>query len=67
MISIKMKGFKLNSFILLLICLSQISTKLDKKRVVSAINCGGYTFTDSNGITYEKVRNQNKYRIIILI
>lgn len=42
-------------FIYLIFTLSLISAKLDRKRVVAAINCGGYTFTDSNGITYEKV------------
>jgi hypothetical protein len=42
-------------FFIFLIAVSLINAKLDRKRVVVAINCGGYTFTDSNGITYEKV------------
>jgi hypothetical protein len=34
---------------------NQIFCKLDKEKVVIAINCGGPDFTDSNGVDYIKV------------
>ena len=45
------------AFKLLLICLSLTMTfcKLDKEKVVIAINCGGAEFTDSDGVEYIKV------------
>lgn len=47
------------AFKLLLICLSVTMTfcKLDKEKVVIAINCGGPEFTDSDGVEYIKVIN----------
>lgn len=45
------------AFKFLLICLSVTMTfcKLDKEKVVIAINCGGPEFTDSDGVEYIKV------------
>ena len=36
------------------ILISQIACKIDKERVLLAINCGGPNFEDSNGVTYIK-------------
>jgi hypothetical protein len=46
------------AFKLLLICLyiSNTFCKLDKEKVVLAINCGGPEFTDSDGVEYIKVK-----------
>jgi hypothetical protein len=41
-----------SSFILLL---SALNCEMLSENVVLAINCGGDTFTDQRGITYEKV------------
>ena len=38
------------------ILINQIACKLDKERVLVAINCGGPHFTDSNGVDYIKVK-----------
>lgn len=47
------------AFKLLLIYLSVSMTfcKLDKEKVVIAINCGGPEFTDSDGVEYIKVNS----------
>jgi hypothetical protein len=41
-------------FIALLI-IGLVSAKLTKENVVIAINCGGNSYTDEEGIKYEKV------------
>lgn len=53
-----MVKIKLIFFLYLLstIFLNEIFCKLDKERVLIAINCGGPHFTDSNGIEYMKVK-----------
>ena len=43
-------------FLFSTILLNQIVCKLDKEKVVIAINCGGPDFTDSDGVEYIKVK-----------
>jgi hypothetical protein len=47
---------------LLIICLSlfslTIASNMNSDNVVVAINCGGEKFKDSDGIEYEKVKQQ---------
>jgi len=61
-----MERIKITLLILLFstILLNQIACKLDKEKVLIAINCGGPQFTDSNGVDYIKVnKNKNKNKI----
>ena len=50
--------FFLKSFLFILSA-NFIFSKLDKSKVLVAINCGGPEFTDSNGIVYVKVTIKN--------
>jgi hypothetical protein len=51
--------------IVLAILINCISTNVNPNNVVSAINCGGDEFRDSDGILYEKVNIKINSRIII--
>lgn len=55
-----LKGKIMIAFKLLLLCLSVSMTfsKLDKEKVVIAINCGGPEFTDNDGVEYIKVNSK---------
>lgn len=46
-------------FVLLisLVLLANISSKVDKDKVVFAVNCGGDEYIDKNGIVYQAVIN----------
>jgi hypothetical protein len=44
----------IQSLLIFSVYLSQISAKISKDRVIAAINCGGQSYVDENGITYEK-------------
>lgn len=53
-----MEKIKFQFLLILLssILLTQIYCKLEKEKVVIAINCGGPKHTDSDGIEYMKVK-----------
>jgi hypothetical protein len=45
-----------NKFILLITIITCVFAKLDKDKVVYAVNCGGDEYISEDGIKYEKVR-----------
>ena len=42
--------------LILLTLICAILSAIPKERVIAAINCGGPSYMDENGIVYEKVR-----------
>ena len=50
-----MSKFKF-SILLLFLVINNISSKLNKEKVVLAINCGGDEYTDEDEVVYQKVK-----------
>ena len=48
------------SLLLIISFIQNINSKIDPKKVVVAINCGGNDYTDTNGILYEEDKYFNK-------
>jgi hypothetical protein len=53
---LKKQSIILLKILLSFLIFSSVFSKLDKSKVLIAINCGGPEFTDSDGVEYIKVK-----------